>query len=331
MHTKIVIAPDTALYENCPALSKVEAAIVQQGTDVLIQWEIRQQNGEPLNLNAFIGEHHCHCDDLPEYNDVPEESIEEIEEELLESLDKGCLKPQTPQRCQLPVYVEVRIQTADEASSPLWIAPAKILDPATGSVRFPLPQPVSNMGGLFCLSIGLCRKNDQNPLYIHKGLLSVERSAWHNGHACHTPTLTDIRMRIMDTDTENLLQGYTEFSNADILDSIVSAVREWNGTTPHLARYTYTCSTFPWIEPWINKIIASLYNKAALRYRRNKLKMSIEGAAGDDLARDVEYLQTAAQYEQQWKQWLTVKKKELNLNGMFGVVSSPYHRTLNHY
>ena len=227
-------------------------------------------------------------------------------------------------------FIEVRIQAADEPREPMWVVPAIVRLPRNGSIRFTIPDQISAYGGIYVMNIGICRSSDRRPIYIQRGLLCVERSAWRDPTVdCKMPTLSEIRMRIMDTDVENLLQGYVEFTTSDILDSIVSAVREWNGTAPQLARHTYTCYTFPWIEPWLNKIVASLYNKAALRYARNKLMVSHGGIQGDDLARDEVYKAIAAQYEKEWKEWMLVKKKALNLEQFSGTVSSPYWQTVN--
>jgi hypothetical protein len=357
-HQQNVIAPDSALYENCPVLSKVEAAVIQQGTSSSIQWEFRDRNGYPIDLSgcfrpAFQPEppdhskhqegtskhHHYNDDDiLDALSDVGRKHQNNCghhhnsDDALLAALsciakehlqDKGghCDKPDGKYRSDY--YFEVRIQPADEPPNPLWVAPAEVVDAQKGQVRFKVPNPVSDAGGIFVLNIGLCAKSNKRPVYIHRGMLAVERSAWSN-QVCKMPTLSDVRMRLMDTDVENLLQNYVEFTTADILDSIVSAVREWNGTTPYLSCYTFTCYTFPWIEPWLWKITASLYSKAALRYMRNKLSVNHGGLQGDDLARDKDYLQVAQLYDTKWTQWMSMKKRELNLGMFQGTVESPY-------
>jgi hypothetical protein len=329
-HQHNVIAPDTALYENCPVLSKVEAAVIQQGTSSIIQWEFRDRHGHPIDLSSCFrpvscskpsgdsssdestSKHHHHDDD-----DALLAALSCIAREHLQ--DKG----NHHGKYRSDYYFEVRIQPADEPPHPLWIATADIIDAEKGQIRFKVPNPVADAGGIFVLNIGLCAKSNKRPVYIHRGMLAVERSAWSN-QACKMPTLSDVRMRIMDTDVENLLQNYVEFTTADILDSIVSAVREWNGTTPYLSCYTFTCYTFPWIEPWLWKITASLYGKAALRYMRNKLSVNHGGLQGDDLARDKDYLQAAQLYDGKWTQWMRVKKQELNLGMFQGTVESPY-------
>jgi hypothetical protein len=156
----------------------------------------------------------------------------------------------------------------------------------------------------------------------------VERSGWRNNDN-KMPTLTEIRSKIMDTDTENLLQGYVEFTTSDILDAIVSAVRAWNSEPPHLERWVMSCSTFGWHDQWCNKIIANLYSRAALRYERNKLLINHGGMQGDDLDRGKVYQAIAQQYEQVWKEWLKIKKREVNLAQFTSVMSSPYWRCVN--
>jgi hypothetical protein len=356
-----IIAPDAALYENCPVLSKVEAAVIQQGTSSVIRWEFRDRDGYPVDLSGCFPipfrpespDTSCDHGDLSSSSDSEEQPSTENT-----SANKKCSSPPTglyaailnlqrnechgepsmpayceqnsdqqpscpPKQIKKKYYFEIRIQPADEPRDPLWIVPANVIDPKNGVIQFVVPNKVSDTGGIFVLNIGLCCKTDRRPVYIHRGLLAVERSAWSKT-PCKMPTLSDIRMRIMDTDVENLLQGYVEFTTADILDSVVAAVREWNGTTPYLSGYTYSCYNFPWIEPWLWKVIAHLYNKASLRYMRNKLTMNHGGLQGDDLARDKDYMQIAQMYDGQWKQWMMTKKKELNRGLFSGTVESPY-------
>jgi len=327
MTTNIIVAPDSAIYENTPVLSKVECAVIQQGVAAAIQWQLRDRDGYPVDLSGlFITDAGTAPFDVNRHKNTCSDSIWEI----LHSLNPDYYAGGDPKPLPEIFLIEVRIQPADEPQRPMWIVPAKVADPKFGVVQFKVPDQVSDLGGIFVLNIGICRGSDHRPLYVHRGLLSVERSAWRGHNVdCKMPTISDIRMRILDTDTENLLQGYVEFTTADILDSVVSAVREWNGASPHLAAYVFTCHTFPWIEPWLNKIIANLYQKAVLRYTRNKLQVAHGGVQGDDLARDKEYQAIAMQYDQRWREWLLVKKRELNLAQFNGLVSSPYAQCVN--
>jgi len=276
-------------------------------------------------------EKECECAEECECDDCEEECDDECECEKECTCAETKRKPRKKKkRCRLGFYMEARIQPADEPLKPMWIVPVQVVDAKKGLLRFRVPDQPSRFGGIYVISLGLCRRGDGRPLYIQRVLLNVERSAWRDPRVdCKCPTLSEIRMRIMDTDVENLLQGYVEFTTADILDSIVSAVREWNGTTPHMARHVYTCYTFPWVEPWLNKIVANLYSRAALRYARNKLMVSHGGVQGDDLARDEVYKAIAAQYDKEWKEWMLVKKKALNIEQFSGAVSSPYWQTVN--
>jgi hypothetical protein len=321
----IVVAPDAAIYENCPSFSKVECAVIQQGVAATVEWELRDREGHPVDLGGLF------CNDCAALHD-PDSDKAKCSDiwDILHSLNPGYYGGTEESPKENQYFVEVRIQPADEPRTPMWVAPGIVVRPKVGLLRFDVPWRVSDYGGIYVLSVGICRCVDRRPLYIHRGLLSVERSAWRSQEVdCKTPTISDIRMRIMDTEGDNLLQGYTEFSTADILDSVVSAVREWNGTAPQLANYTYTCYSFPWIEPWLNKIVAGLYQKAALRYTRNKLQISHGGNQGDDLNRDKEYLAISAMHEKLWKEWMIVKKRALNLEQFGGGVQSAYSRTVN--
>lgn len=322
----IVIAPDAAVYENAPCLQKVEAAVIQQGIAASVQWELRDNEGFPLDLGGIFYEPECVPPPSCDYSN-PKLGASNTLAMLMAGLNndyytRGCNKPPSEN-----YFIQVRIQPADEPQWPMWVETATVRNAKEGIIEFQVPNKVADLGGIYVLNIGICRECDNRPLYVHRGLLCVERSAWRPPNVdCKMPTLSDVRMRILDSDTENLLQGYVEFTTSDILDSIVSAVREWNGTTPNLENYTFTCYNFPWIEPWLNKVTASLYQKATLRYGRNKLMVSHGGVQGDDLNRDQFYQAVSQQHDQLWKEWLTVKKRELNLQQFSGVVSSPYAR-----
>ena len=361
---RLVVAPDTAFYEGTPALAKVEAAVVEQGTVNTVQWEFRDRNGNPVDLSgAFPSplDPECTCDytsasfpctvppepssahggsphsrpvfdppgtsigdivkHLSGHNKHPENPPQQIGSHPPREQNKGEWLSDWEKHSQFKF--EIRIQPADEPPKPIWIVPAQVYDPERGQIRFQIPHKVSDLGGIFVLNIGLIDKRQQHPIYVHRGLLSVERSAWGT-HRLKMPTLSEIRMRLMDTPQENMFNGYVEFTTADILDSVVSAVREWNGTTPQLRRFTFHVFNFPWIEPWLWKITASLYQKAAMRYMRNKLQVNHGGIQGDDLNRDRDYLLIAKEFDEKWKQWVQTKKRELNLNQFDDTIGSPY-------
>jgi hypothetical protein len=294
-----IIAPEQALFENTPALAKVECAVIQQGTVATIQWEFRDKHGEPISLANLMQK--------------PDNSNKVI------------------QNIVLDYYFEIIIQPADEPEGIRWTSRAEIKNAEEGQICFDVPLAVSDLGGLFVLNLCLCRVLDNRPIYIQKGLLSVERSGWYTGHTCKMPTINDIRMRIMDTPQENLLNNYVEFTSADILDSVVSAVRVWNGMTPDAIALRYTCQTFPFIEPWMWYITSSLYHKAALRYTRSKLNINHGGIQGDDLDRDKDYFQIARMYEERWTTWAVQKKQELNQNQFDGTAHSFYNLLQNSY
>ena len=258
----LVVAPDPAIYENCPVLTKVEAVTIQQGTAATVQYNFRDSTGTPIDLSGLFFK--------PDIGEIPPFDPDKISKcdtvwGILAALNPEYYGGGELSELEDSYFFEARIQPADEPRRPLWVAPVKVVNPKLGILQFEVPDKPSMLGGIYSISLGLCRSSDRRPLYIQRALLNVERSAFRPFNVdTKTPTISDVRMRIMDTDVENLLQGYVEFTTADILDSVVSAVREWNGTTPHLAQYTFTCFNFPWIEPWLNKIIASLYQKAAL-------------------------------------------------------------------
>lgn len=83
-----VIAPDTALYENCPVMSKVEAAVIQQGTSSTVQWEFRDRDGCPIDLSGCF-----HIPFQPEPPDFDAEQEDSSSEDISKKPPQKRSKP----------------------------------------------------------------------------------------------------------------------------------------------------------------------------------------------------------------------------------------------
>jgi hypothetical protein len=175
--TNLVVGPSQALYGNTPVLSKVEVVLIQQGTVSTVQWELRDQDGSVIDLaGIFPIEGMSKFIPDTDFRKPRCDAIWNVLHDLNPSYYAG-------QDCSLPeeMYsIEVRIQPADEPRDPMWITSARAADPKQGLIRFDVPDRVSDYGGVYVLNLGICRQSDGRPVYIHRGLLGVERSAWRD-------------------------------------------------------------------------------------------------------------------------------------------------------
>jgi hypothetical protein len=123
---------------------------------------------------------------------------------------------------------------------------------------------------------------------------------------------------------ENFLLQELEFDDSEILHAIVKPVEEWNQTPPQLAGHSYDTHTFPFRHWWLQGIQGWLLHFAAHSYRRNRFPYQAAGVSVDDQAKERPYLEASQLLLAEYRQWLLRKKVELNANGAYGDVNSPY-------
>jgi hypothetical protein len=63
---------------------------------------------------------------------------------------------------------------------------------------------------------------------------------------------------------------------------------------------------------------------AAEQYRRNQLNYSAAGVALDDQNKEANYERAGQMRWQAYREWVRVKKAEINLEGAYGEVGSTY-------
>lgn len=287
-----IVRPEDALAENCPVLTKERAAICQQGVATTVEWQLRDSNGNPIDLTA--------CD---------------TQADSATSLDSEIVK----------WGGEVVVRFAD-AIMPLGctaVVNGTVVDGPNGLVRFVLPAAVYNEANIYQCSIGISNLAGEI-VHVTSGLISVERSLFgFQDQVYGPPTLQEIRLQIRDTVVENSLLAAIEYSDAEIIYSLTRPLREFLETPPPITQQ-YTAKNFPWHNAWLNATIANLLKIAADSYRRNRLATQQGGVVIDDKNKEAPYMQAALLLSQEWKEFVIRKKAQLNAENAMGSIRSGY-------
>jgi hypothetical protein len=152
---------------------------------------------------------------------------------------------------------------------------------------------------------------DERPLFVEKGLLSIEPTAW--GDACRNnniPTLGELRLHLKDTAVENELLGEAQFSPEEMLTALMRPIAQWNETPPDVVRYN--CGSFPHRYHWMQAAVGELLASAAQNYIRNEYQATHGGVSGNFKAKARAYTELAERYGLEWRRFIRAKKAEVN-------------------
>lgn len=128
----------------------------------------------------------------------------------------------------------------------------------------------------------------------------------------------DIRIWLRDTDPEaNVLIDDFEFSPEELRTAQTLTVDYWNEAPP--AIYGYDYDKFPYRFALLRGTAANLLFIAANRFRRNEAQYNAGGLQFDSENKFQAYDQAGARLWEEYKQWVRIKKRELNANLGWGV------------
>lgn len=132
-------------------------------------------------------------------------------------------------------------------------------------------------------------------------------------------TDVDVRIWLRDNDPEaNLLLDDFEFTSEEIRSAMTLTVDFWNDQPPYLRNLDYT--RFPWRSRLLCGTAANLLFMAAHRFRRNALQYNAGGMSIADQEKYNQYDGAGARLWEEWKQWVAINKRALNINQGFGIV-----------
>jgi hypothetical protein len=288
--------------DGCPILTRIKAFIVQEGMRATLEHIFRDRAG-------------LACDLTP--GQVQSES----------SASSGSSDSSATTTDDV-VTMRIRefIGPVDNSTVSVYSVTGTISDAAEGAVRAVIPAEVACRAGIYQLSWRFQR--DGETTLINDGLLSVERSLFgdltdqplHDG----PPTLNEFRMQIMDSGAaENVLLDDVEFDDEQLIIALIKPIRYFNEVPPPLS-IQYNTFTFPWYSHWVDAAAGYLCQFAAHNYRRNRFKTDAGGVTVDDKNKEREYLQQSVLLINEYKEWVTLKKCEINARSFVGTVGSTY-------
>ena len=216
--------------------------------------------------------------------------------------------------------------------------PVEVVDAAAGHVRVNLePKDTCNPGvyfGEFALvecatkeQIEAAPTGDTTVLFSNHMYVYIGRNLWNN-RMNHTgpqgpPSISEVRLHLRDTSPdESFLLDNLAFSDEEITQAMCLPVQYWNEIPPPIG--THTTQNFPYRYHWLMAIAGYLFLTAAEQMRRNNLRYSASGVNIDDQNKEPNYEQAAARRIQEFKDFVTRKKAQINLEGAYGGIGSTY-------
>lgn len=287
-----VVTAGIAEKDDCPILTRIKAFIVDEGHCAVLEHVFRNRDGNPYDL-----------------------TVQEVSESV-------SINP-----AQRVVLRLKEILGTAAARSKVYEIEGEITDGANGVVRAELTDEIVKRAGIYQLSWAYLEAD--RVTRINEGLLSIERSLWGDlaetpKHITGPPTINEIRMHIMDSSpNENFLLDEVEFADEQIVTAIIKPIQHFNEVNPPLRRI-FTTHDFPWKKHWLDAATGYLLRFAAHNYRRNRLGVNAGGVAIDDQNKEREYMAAAQLLLDEWKEFVKLKKLELNMAECVGIIGSAY-------
>lgn len=297
-----VVRPGDATFQGCLVADKTRVATVPTGLCAQVCWQIRDQQGNPVDLSRVL---------LDDQGDPAGQIIFRFHQ-----LEAG-----TGEIHQIIGTTTLNVVCTQPGLKivPVGTGP----DPSVGEVCVTLTDALVQNPGIWQVSIGVTDLNGALKV-VDNGYLSVERSLFGSTDTIEgSLTVNEVRMQLRDREIENDLHGEVEFDDVEIIQSILRPIQQWNETPPDVARFSVT--NFPYHYHWLNAAVANLLKISAHWYRRNKLQVSTKGGLNDDSRnRDRAYLEVAKMMDAEWITFIKTKKVEINMNLAAGSYGSPY-------
>jgi hypothetical protein len=229
--------------------------------------------------------------------------------------------PQLPGAPQPRVLLRMR-EAVGGNSAPLQEMTANPLDYTSGLMEAALPGAITANPGVYDAEFGVYNQSGAlamtNRIYVW-----VDNGLY--GQQGGLPPLDEVRLTIQDVDpSSNLLVDDFENDIADICLAAVAAVRMWNELQPPID-LMYTTNSYPFTQQWLNAVAAGLYVMRAKAFLRNHLPYQAAGVSVDDLNKWKEYLEVGQQMLQEYKEWVKLKKTQINAEGAYTSFGSEYY------
>ena len=269
------VAIETAL-EGCPDLTAGRAIFLPAGYPGRACHELRDESGNPIDLLRNLSM--LHVD----------------EEEPDDSGTTTTAAPGSPHK----IYVANTMCAGVPIVANLCISAD---DPTR--VCFDIPAQVTANPGIYTAEMMIVDGSGR-PYLSDSTLISIESSLYlrHTQPGQNAPgpvTLGQVRIQMRDFAGLNTYWQNVEFSDAEIVHSLLEPIRCFNETMPH-ARH-YTPSDFPFRHNWLQATCACLLRISSTSYMRNSRKIVYgDGKTSDDRDKYATYAQMA---EAKWREY----------------------------
>ncbi len=290
--------------DGCLVLPKLQVHDIQQGQCVQLRWAFRDRKGVVVDLSSL--------------GDSSESEVDPVKYDAVGKLSNG---------------VVLRIREAAGTNpqlNPVYVVAAEITEGTSGDMlSAPIPGKVANRPGIYweewaAVKDGAVLATNRVLLWVNQGLFGLEQPL---SLPCGPPTIAEIRLSVRDNAAEdNLLLDGVEFDAAEIAQAVLRPLQYWNEVPPPI-RPLMDTTTFPFTDHWITGIQANLLQIAAHNYQRNDLAYTAGGVAVQDKNKAQPYLQLSQLLFEQYKNWVTMKKVEINTALFMGSVNSSYGGT----
>lgn len=187
----------------------------------------------------------------------------------------------------------------------------KVADPYEGRVLLSLNAGELRVPGLWKGAIRV--HNPEGDLLDEYPCRLLIRASVLTSGGVEIPTVGDVRGFLVDRcPADNRLLLSVQFTDDQILDAMQFAVDDWNSTPPRVA--SFTAATFPWRYQWVLATAAQLLRSAALQQVRNNATYQSGTVTVNDSDKGRDFAAFANQLRQEWREWMTAKKREININ-----------------
>lgn len=284
------VTPTVSEIDGVSSPSRAQAVQVPQGLAAWVEWTLRDDLGNPLNITDY---------GFTSGSSASSAGGGEIKLRVVECLSFVGQ--------QIPV-VEI---TGTE------------VDPAQGVVKAKLTPACVEYPGVFILEWSVYDAEGEL-VHVTQGSMIVNRSLGGNRRYAGAPSVQEIRTHMRDSGPEdNYLLDTVEFDLAELAACIERPVQIWNETLEFVPR-RYTTTTFPYRSQWLDAIVGYLHILAAHNYDRNLQAYAAGGTSMQDKNKGPGYMQKGMMLVQQYRDFVKQRKGQINLEGAYGSTSERY-------
>lgn len=286
-----LLKPRYARAEGKPLLTKRTAVSCPQGSNPVLEFVIRDEEGRPINLAG--------CGFVDSSSSSAGTDDGSVKLRMNEALARG---------------TEGLVETD-----------AVVMDAESGTVRARIPKTATALAGAMIAEWGVFSKTG-DLMFSNEMYILVESSLF--AAASQTgglPKIAEVRTYMRDHKDGNFLLKDYEWDLAEIIEAATAAVTTWNSTAPRINR-RYNTANFYDPNMLIDGIMAELYMMAARLYARDHLPYSAGGISLDDKNKSQEYMAIGQQLQQSYVTLVKMDKARMNAAQWNGTNSSPYGR-----